>query len=403
MAKSSAIPICFVIGRWETGGIQRNLVNLVPELRRLGFEPFVAVARGIAKDDPFPTNELKIVELGASGHASLTHRLARLFSERRPVVALVSGSDTVAALIARRLASSPPRVVFRQHNHFRASLRKRFVGAKLAVYAVLLPRADAVVAVSEGVADDLNRTLGLPRERIEVIYNPIVPKNLATLVDEPVTHPFFVERTSPTFVGVGRLVEQKDFATLIAGFAAYRRRAEGRLVFVGDGPKREELAAQAAGLGIANDVAFVGFDTNPYRYMARATCVVVTSAWEGFCNVIAEALAVGAPVVRPIATMARARFSNAGSTARWFRSAMSSRLPRRCSPLQPGLGRWSKRFASKGFSGRRRSRLNLSRRAMRSCSTGWRPRRGPAPGSVPESHRRKRSTPYRRSLGADLP
>jgi glycosyltransferase involved in cell wall biosynthesis len=98
-------------------------------------------------------------------------------------------------------------------------------------------------------------------------------------------------------VSVGRLVPVKDPRTLLKAFALLRARRAARLALVGDGEMRAELGELAAELGIADDVAFVGFQDNPIRFIARAAALVVTSRHEGFGNVIVEALAAGTPVV----------------------------------------------------------------------------------------------------------
>ncbi len=98
-------------------------------------------------------------------------------------------------------------------------------------------------------------------------------------------------------LGVGRLVPQKDFPTLLRAFARVRATTEARLLVLGEGRELERLQALAEELGIARDVALPGFDPNPVSAMARAAVFVLSSAWEGFGNVLVEALATGCPVV----------------------------------------------------------------------------------------------------------
>jgi glycosyltransferase involved in cell wall biosynthesis len=161
------------------------------------------------------------------------------------------------------------------------------------------PMADAVVAVSDGVADHLARTTGLPRAAIRTIHNPVVGPDLPALAAEPVDHPWFRPGGPPVVLGVGRLVAQKDFPTLLRAFAAVRRRRPARLVILGEGTAaaRGALRSLAAELGCADDVDLLGFVANPFAYMARASAFALSSLHEGLPGVLIQAMACGCPVV----------------------------------------------------------------------------------------------------------
>jgi glycosyltransferase involved in cell wall biosynthesis len=157
--------------------------------------------------------------------------------------------------------------------------------------------ADAIVAVSEGVAQDLVAHAGVSRERITKIYNPVVTAELLVRAKEPLDHPWLKPGEPPIILGTGRLVSPKDFSTLLRAFARVRAQRKSRLIILGEGNRRNELEYLAQKLGVSNDVALPGFVANPCAYMARASVFVLSSAWEGFGNVIVEALACGCPVV----------------------------------------------------------------------------------------------------------
>jgi glycosyltransferase involved in cell wall biosynthesis len=161
------------------------------------------------------------------------------------------------------------------------------------------PWADGVVGVSLGVAKDLAHITNLPLEHIQVIYNPAVTPELAEKAKESVAHPWFTSEETPVVLGVGKLELQKDFPTLIHAFAKVRQVRTARLVILGWGPEPDRLKLEALvrELGLEGDVAMPGYVENPYAYMARAAVFVLSSAWEGFGNVLVEALAVATPVV----------------------------------------------------------------------------------------------------------
>jgi glycosyltransferase involved in cell wall biosynthesis len=161
------------------------------------------------------------------------------------------------------------------------------------------PRADAVVAVSEGVAKDLNQVLGLPLAKMDIIYNPCVTPELAAKAQEPLDHPWFAPGEPPVILGVGKLEAQKDFPNLLRAFAQVREIRPARLVILGWGPdaEKQKLDALIQELGIEADVQLPGYITNPYAYMARSALFALSSRWEGLPLVLVEAMAVGLPVV----------------------------------------------------------------------------------------------------------
>ena len=98
-------------------------------------------------------------------------------------------------------------------------------------------------------------------------------------------------------LGVGRLTQAKDFPTLIRAFALVRKKRAARLMILGEGEERPKLEALVRELGLEREVTLPGFVDNPYKYMKRAAVFVLSSKWEGFGNVLVEAMALGTPVV----------------------------------------------------------------------------------------------------------
>jgi glycosyltransferase involved in cell wall biosynthesis len=216
------------------------------------------------------------------------------------ILARLEGAGVIT-LAAARLLRNSPRVVVSSHNTLSRHTPQsaRWKERWLLPHAVrwLYPRADGIVAVSEGVADDLARVARIPRSRITVIHNPIVTDELLAGARVPPEHPWFAEPEPPVLVAAGRLTQQKDYPTLLRAFRGAREARPLRLVVLGEGEERVHLEALAGELGVAADVDFLGFVANPYSLMAAASLFVMSSAWEGFGNVLVEALACGTPVV----------------------------------------------------------------------------------------------------------
>jgi glycosyltransferase involved in cell wall biosynthesis len=206
------------------------------------------------------------------------------------------------AVWARRLSRLDCRIVVSEHNQ--ASGHVGVANPWADRHGLPLLRgaylaADAIVTASIGVADRLAAHTGIPRDRITTVYNPVVAPDLLVKARGPVDHPWFAPGEPQVILGVGRLLPQKDFATLIRAFAGLRSRRPARLVILGAGLESERAALKtlATDLGIAHDVEIPGFAQNPFAYMSRAAVFVLSSRYEGLGNVLIEALACGTPVV----------------------------------------------------------------------------------------------------------
>jgi glycosyltransferase involved in cell wall biosynthesis len=228
--------------------------------------------------------------------------LARYLDRQQPDIVLASKTPTnLLALWARRLSAARSRIVVAEHSQLSQSIarsrkwRWRYIGPLVArAYA----EADAIVCVSNGVADDFARTSGLPRARLSTIYNPVIPADLPARAAEPPPHPWLATPSDvPVVVAAGRLRPEKNFPMLLEAFARLRAQRPLRLLVLGEGRERPRLEAAAHALGIAADVALPGRVSNPYAAFARASLFVLSSDSEGLPNVLIEALACGCPVV----------------------------------------------------------------------------------------------------------
>jgi glycosyltransferase involved in cell wall biosynthesis len=229
---------------------------------------------------------------------------------------------------ASALAQSRPRIACSAGNHFHeaAMLARRAAGAAwdsrlIARFSNALPRfswspvrlprsvwkrvaahrrltaMDRIVAVSKGLAADLEKQLLIRPETIRVIPNGVDIADTERRSAEPLHHPWFDDNGPPIVLGVGRLVAQKNFAGLIQAFARARQALPMRLLILGDGVERPRLERLARQLSIQADVEFAGYVTNPMPYYAQARLFVLPSRWEGMSNALLEALAIGCPVL----------------------------------------------------------------------------------------------------------
>lgn len=284
------------------GGVERMVLNLAAEFAARGIAVDLVLLRAEGGHvDRIPTG-VRVVRLGVR-HASLAvPALVRYLRRARPTAMLVAKDRAGrAALRARWLARVPTRVVLRLGNTLSESVANASALRRWLRYRPLRAAcrgADAVVAVSEGVAEDIVATTGIHRDRIQVIRNPVITDELERLARGPAPHPWLAaERDCPVILAMGRLARQKDFPTLLRAFARVRQERPCRLIILGEGRDRPTLEALAAELGIAKEVLLPGFQENPYPWLAHADLFVLSSAWEGSPNALTEALALGIPVV----------------------------------------------------------------------------------------------------------
>ena len=219
--------------------------------------------------------------------------IAAYIERERPDVFLPAlGEAKVCGLLARFLVSPRPIVIPVMHS----VVMNRSLPLRI-LYRLLFPTADRIVAISEGVADSLVRKLGVPRENIETIYNPVARPEIDTLAREIPNHSWLSEPGPPVFLSVGRLVRAKDYMTLLRAFHRVSSNRPARLVILGEGPLRNRLERFVRKMGMADSVSLPGWAPNPFAYMSRASVFVVSSKYEGLSLVLIEALACGCPAV----------------------------------------------------------------------------------------------------------
>ena len=220
--------------------------------------------------------------------------IATYVREARPhvLVSPLPGADA-AAVCAAELTERAVPVVVTVHNVPEDYYAPEWLAASRTLY----PLADAVVAVSRGVAESVRRSLGVDAGRVRTIYNSVPADSIRRLAQEEVVHPWFADGEPPVVLSVGR--EAKDHPTLVKAFGLVRREVDSRLVILGklSAPYRAMLESLARGLGVEGDLGFLDFDENPYRYMRRAGLLALSSRSEGLPMVIIEALTCGTPVV----------------------------------------------------------------------------------------------------------
>ena len=301
MSEAEKSHIVLVAASMRMGGAERMTLNLAVEFARRGHRvDLVLIDRTGPLLERIPAG-VGVIGLGGTRARGVVRQLRRYLRRQRPAAVLSIAFQTNILTMLASLGLRPrPRIILSVRNAYSAAMAANpFITRRLFGLAtrLLYPRADRIVGISQGCSDDLRRHAGLDPDHVATIYNPVLDDEFERLAAEPLNPSRADDPAIPTVVTVGRLAVQKDQATLLRAFAKVVRQRPARLVLVGEGERRPALEALAGELGIADQVTFAGLQPNPYPLMREADLFVLSSAWEGFGNVLVEAMAVGTPVV----------------------------------------------------------------------------------------------------------
>jgi glycosyltransferase involved in cell wall biosynthesis len=288
-------------------------VNLANAIVDLGVQADLVLARAEGELLSHVAPGVRVVDLGTRRLGDSVVPLLNYLRSREPagLIARMQHINIVAAS-AHWIAGSRGRLVLTEATNgtclFKEGPLRRRLQYRLLMWPILrlvYRRADALVAVSQGVAEDLARRLSVSVSSIQVIPNPVITNDLHQLRTEEPGHEWLRETNQNrgedsgehVLLAVGTLREAKDFATLLRAFALLRKSVPARLIICGEGPERQRLESLRSALGLEECVQMPGYDPNPYAAMARASLLILSSRREGSPNVLVEALACGCPVV----------------------------------------------------------------------------------------------------------
>jgi glycosyltransferase involved in cell wall biosynthesis len=306
--------VAFVLPSLHGGGAERAAVLLLNNLPQDAYEPVLYLfAREGAYLDHVAPHVRTII--GRRGRVARLLALRRFVADER-VDVVVSFLSHFTTYLAVRTAAGRPRFVISQQTPLSAFLQdadyhwRRPVSRRVfeTVARAIYPRVDLVVATSHGVANDLVRRFAVKPEQIVVVPNPVDLSEVerrsgdeagdleardASAVDGDVTR----SGDLPLIVTAGRLADAKNLPLLVDALQVLASRLAFRAWILGQGELESDLRRRLAAAGLEHRVRLLGFRANPWREMARADLFVLTSRYEGFGNVLIEAMACGLPVV----------------------------------------------------------------------------------------------------------
>jgi glycosyltransferase involved in cell wall biosynthesis len=269
------------------------------ELVKLGWDVDLVLANLEGALQGLIPSGMRVVNLASSRMLLAIPRLVSYFKQVNPlaVYSTITHANIAATYAARRARVRAP-VIVRQSNAPLSETKDsfgRFLTSRLIPLAY--SHASSVIAVSEGVREELIAMSSELDNKIRVIPTPVLTEQVRQQGEQSPQHRWFEDRAVPVIVSAGRLKKHKGMVELIRAFKLLRSNARARLLILGDGPERERLEGEVRELQLQDDVELLGFKPNPFPFMNRASVFVLASHYEGLPNVLIQAMAFGTPIV----------------------------------------------------------------------------------------------------------
>jgi len=294
--------ISIILPSLTGGGAERVAVNLVNHWCRNGLHVEIVLMQQKGELLQLVDSKVDIYSLHASRVRDSILPLRSYFDLRRPSISLVSlWPLTSAAVVAWHLAAKPGLLFAQDHvNLSIACVRELHLNPLYlrGLLRITYPFATGLMAVSEGVKQDLCNIGAFGPERVQVIYNPVVCNFEDTSpAHTSLRHQLWGCGFKYHILAVGTLKIQKNFFDLLLAFAKLPRSVNAKLTIIGEGSLRPELENLINQLDLVGRVSLPGFCLDPSPWYRTSDLFVLSSSWEGFANVLAEALQFGLPVV----------------------------------------------------------------------------------------------------------
>lgn len=287
--------ILFLAPSLRGGGSERFLTILLKYIDRSKFIPVLAL---VQKEGVFLSElpgDIEVVDLDAGRVRYAILKIIRIVRQEEPdVIFSTLGHVNIGVMLARLLLSGDIRYIARETNIQSINEKRPFLTPILhLMYRVLYPRFDFVICQSFDMLNDLVNYFGLPPKKAVVINNAVDIKRINSQI---CNGGIYFKSGRVNLLAVGKLRYQKGFDLLLQSLALLKG-TDFHLTILGQGPEEENLKLVALELGLREHVTFTGFVQNPYPYMSQADLFVLSSRFEGFPNVVLEAMACGTPVV----------------------------------------------------------------------------------------------------------
>lgn len=294
--------IAIIIPTLNGGGAERTASKLSLYLSNDKYDKYVIVFDG--SEITYEYNgqlidmKLKAKNFILSKFANIVKRIIKLRQIKKKYQIQVSLSFLDSANIVNVFSRTGDKIILSVRNYESKSSNNFYGKFYNILVKMFYKKADCIVSVSKRVKDDLINNYKIDSDKIKVIYNFYDLDEIKRLSKQELEDEYKEIFKFPVIVNMGRLTKQKGQWYLIRVLKGIKGIIpEVKLIFLGRGELELSLKQLVHDLALENDVFFLGFQKNPFKYIARSKLFVLTSLFEGFPNALVEAMACGVPVV----------------------------------------------------------------------------------------------------------
>ena len=316
----------------EKGGIERSMSRLSKGLLDRGWDVSVISEKPSKESISYFDERVKLLSLGSSFINQNSNIIFSIFKnilyyfkvkkyikKYSPDVLLAVKNIPVSIFLKIVLKNKFKLIIREAVNPKYSSITQRTLLSRIFVNnlkKLLYPKADNIIAISEGVKQSLVKNFNLDSSKIQTIYNPSADEKILSLAKEDIDRDLISNR--PLIVSIGRLTKQKDHITLLKAFNKIHSNIDCNLYIIGEGSERRNLEKFIKNNNIDDKVKLLGYQNNPWKFLSKSNLFVLPSIWEGFGNVIVESMLIGIPVISSDCPSGPREILNNGKSGKLF-------------------------------------------------------------------------------------
>ena len=316
----------------EKGGIERSMSRLSRGLLDSGWDVSIISEKPSKESISYFDERVKLLSLGSSfinqnsniifsifKNILYYFKIKKYIKKYSPDVLLAVKNIPVSIFLKIILKNKFKLIIREAVNPKYSSITQRSLLSRIFVNnlkKLLYPKADNIIAISEGVKQSLVKNFNLDSSKIQTIYNPSADEKILSLAKEGIDRDLISNR--PLIVSIGRLTKQKNHITLLKAFNKIHSNIDCNLYIIGEGSERRNLEKFIKNNNIDDKVKLLGYQNNPWKFLSKSNLFVLPSIWEGFGNVIVESMLIGIPVISSDCPSGPREILNNGKSGKLF-------------------------------------------------------------------------------------